>query len=248
MTQFLKSLNWSGPCLSLLEHMKSLDPEKPAILHIRHTERTSFAQEELVRQPDLYNPYALISTDTGKHAAVDFGASLPTSRQHVLFHTPVDRTLETAESICQGIRNTGGKAVLAGKFADLPVLDQKARTELARRRVLRYGIDVFPDGGAILWICGHNPTSLQKPSLEFSQEIARTNMDNLRNAPSNALHTYVSHDSWILTLMFHWFALLPDPDNVSFLGGFLMQLNTDGLQVWYRDKSRLYEYPYWWPT
>ena len=228
--------------------MNSLDPEKPAILHIRHTERTGYSQDELVRNPYLYNPYALASTDTWKQAAIDFGTSLPPSRLYVLFHTPVDRTLETAESICQGIRNVGGKAVVAGKFADLPLLDQKARNELARRRVLRYGVDAFPDGGAILWISGHNPTNLQKPSLEFSQEIARTNMNDLRNAASNALHIYVSHDNWILTLMFHWFALLPDPENVSFLGGFLMQPNTDGLQVWYGDESRLYEYPYWWPT
>jgi len=127
-------------------------------------------------------------------------------------------------------------------------LDQKARSELSRRRQLRYGIGAFPDGGAINWIAGLNPTNMQKPSQEFSQEIARINMNNLRNAPSNALHVYVSHDTYVLTLMFHWFALLPDPQNVQFLGGFLMQLNTDGLQVWFRDKSRLCEYPYWWPT
>jgi broad specificity phosphatase PhoE len=246
MTKLLATLNWSGPTLNLLKHMKNLNPDKPAILHIRHTERINFTQEELHGTGD-FSGYNLFSTDVGKQAAYDFGTSLPTNREYTIFHTPIDRTLETAESICQGIKSMGGKAMIAGKMSDLPILDQKARGELSRRRVLRYGIDAFPDGGAINWICGFNPPNLLKSSLEFAQELARTNMNNLRNAPSNALHVYVSHDMWVLTLMFHWFAVLPHPDGLPFLDGFLMQMNTDELQAWFRDKNRLYECPYWWP-
>ena len=129
-----------------MEHVKRLDPEKPAILHIRHTERAVLAEEDL-HSPSAFSAAAakLVSTDVGKQAAFDFGASLPTNREYTLFHTPVARTLETAEYICQGIRSSGGKAVVAGRMADSSVLDQKARSELSRRRQLRYGICAFPD-------------------------------------------------------------------------------------------------------
>jgi hypothetical protein len=248
VTEFLASQNWSGPCISLLKHMKSLNPDKPAILHIRHTERTSLTQEEILRSPSTYTPgYYLPSTDIGKQAAADFGASLPTDREYTLFHTHMDRTLETAESICQGIRSIGGKALIAGEMADIPVLDQKARNELSQKRVRKYGLDAYPDEGATNWICGLNPPNMVKPSLEFAQEIAWTNMDHLRNAQSNALHMYVSHDTWIHLLMFHWFAVLPDPNNAPFLGGFLMQFDSDDIHVWFRGESKLCEYPYWWP-
>jgi hypothetical protein len=245
VTQFLASLNWSGPCLSLLKHIENLDSEKPAILHIRHTERTAVTEEAVNHLDDL-DHQRLKSTNVGKQAAVDFGASLPTSRDYTLYHTYVDRALETAECIYQGIKNVGGKAVIAGSIPYWPVLDEKAKGELGRRRLLRYSFDAFPNRGTVNWISGLNPTNIMKPSLEFAQELARINMDNLRNAASNSLLLYVSHDQWVLTLMFHWFALLPQPEGLPFLDGFLMQLNNNGLQVWFRDKSRQYEYPYWW--
>ncbi len=37
----LESVEWSGPALSLLGHCTELDPDRPAIMHVRHTERTS---------------------------------------------------------------------------------------------------------------------------------------------------------------------------------------------------------------
>lgn len=127
-------------------------------------------------------------------------------------------------------------------------MDEKARSELSKRRLHRYGFDAFPDGGAINWICGFNPMSIIKPSLEFAQDIAKICIGDLRGAGSKDLLVYVSHDMWVLTLMFHWFALLPYTEGLPFLDGFVMQLYDDGLKVMYRDKTRLYEYPHWWPA
>ncbi len=88
---------------------------------------------------------------------------------------------------------------------------------------------------------------MQKPSLEYAQEIARVNMDNLRGALRMPWTCNVSHDMMVLALMFHWLAVFPHVDGLPFLDGFAMQLGSDELQAWFRDKSRRYEYPYWWP-
>lgn len=248
MTQFLASLNWSGPCLGLLEHMKSLDPEKPAILHIRHTARTFPGQGEYSR-PNGIDDRKHLSTDEGKQAAFFFGASMPAERRYTLFHTYVDRARETAEEVHRGILSAGGKSEIAGEIPYTSVTDWKANNEWVR--VLQQKQGPFPDGGFQLtcnWIAGHKPETIQRPSGEFAREYARITMQNLREAPSNAFHVYVSHDTVVLALMFHWFAELPYQDGLRFLDGFLTQPNTEGLQVWFRDKSRLYEYPYWWPN
>ncbi|MBM3292391.1 hypothetical protein FJY84_06900 [Candidatus Bathyarchaeota archaeon] len=51
----------------------------------------------------------------------------------------------------------------------------------------------------------------------------------------------------VLVLRFHWFAELPYTVGLPFLDGFIMHLNDDEIQVWHRDGSKYYEYPYWWP-
>lgn len=251
MTEFLASLKWSGPCLSLLRHMKSLDPEKPVILHIRHTERAEFAPEDFSRL-DSIDARRLVSTDVGKRAAFDFGASLPPGRQFTLFHSYMDRARETAEEVHRGILSVGGKAEIAGEIPRaraLSVVDWEANNEWIRVQQQKYG--PWPDGGfyqTCRWIAGHRPETIQRPSGEFTREYARIAVQNLREAPSHTFHIYVSHDTWVLALMFHWFAELPHQDGLRFLDGFLMQPETEGLRVWFRDTSRLCEYPYWWPN
>ncbi len=137
VTIFLESLPWSRPALNLINHVKNLNPNKPAILHIRHTERTSFTKEEVDGTGDI-SGYNLYSTDLGKEAAYHFGASLPTSREYKIFHTSIDRTLETVESIRRGIESNGGVASIAGRMAEMPILrsegekraEQEAITEI----------------------------------------------------------------------------------------------------------------------
>jgi hypothetical protein len=238
----LKSCNWSKPALHLLESTKQLDPNKPAILHIRHTERT------IANIDHNYNLNQMLSTDTGKRTANEFGSLLPLDRKIKLFYTYVDRSRETTEAIHKGIKDAGGISELVGVIPNRAVVDIVEQAKLIRTIQSR---NEYSEDGAYyvtcLWIAGLIPTTVFKPSLEFAKQYAEITVGNLKNASTDELHVYVTHDSTVLNLIFHWFGLPPYGDGCRFLEGFLMQLGDDGMNVWLRDKDEVYPYPYWWP-
>ena len=238
----LTSLDWSGPARHLLESTRELDQDKPAVMHIRHTERT-------IRNIDQYfNLNQMLSTDTGKRAANEFGSLLPLDRKIKLYHTYIDRSRETAEEIHKGVKDAGGISEFAGVIPHRAVVDITEQANFIRSIQSR---KEYAEDGAYyvtcLWTAGLIPTNIFTPSFEFAKKYAEYTLGNLRNASSDELHVYVTHDSTVLTLIFHWFGLPPYSDGIRFLGGLLMQVCDDGLHVWLRDRHQVYEPPYWWP-
>lgn len=237
MPRVLTAVEWGQPALSLLRHTQSLNSLKPAVLHIRHTARTQATKGTDGR--------TLVSTPMGRQAAVEFGESLPKNRRYKLYHTYMDRARETAEEIHRGITESGGVSEIAGRIEFMIILDRRADMEWTQSQ--RY----FPEDGAYhktcQWLAGLIPEENLKPSMELAHEISKITTANLVGAPSDAFHIYISHDIWILALMFHWFGVPPHPGGLRFLDGFLMQLDENQMNVWFRDVSESHEYPHWWP-
>jgi hypothetical protein len=240
----LSSLDWSGPAIRLLESMRELDPKNPVVMHIRHTTRSTVSKADL--EQNKYDQRILLSTPLGIQAAVKFGSNLPQDREYTLYHTYMDRTKETAEGIRNGIIDSGGSANIAGVIPYAMTVDPEASNRLILRRKW-YEKDGGYDG-ACHWIAGLVPETIFRPSIEFAKEYANISMSNLRGVSSDAFHIYVSHDTLILALIFHWFGVAPYSDGVRFLEGLLMQVCDDGLHVWLRDRHKVYEPPYWWPS
>ena len=240
----LASVDWGRPAEYLLESARRLKSGVPAVMHIRHTARTGASKSELT-QVSKFDGRALLSTPLGIQASIEFGSSLPKDREYTLFHTYMDRARETAEGIHRGIIDAGGRAEIGGKIPYATVLDWEANNRWLQSKKW------FPEDGAYSsacqWLAGLVPKTIIRSSGEFAGEIARINMENLKGAPSNAFHIYVSHDTWILALIFHWFGVPPYADGVRYLEGFLLQVGEDGLNVWLRDRNELFELPYWWP-
>jgi hypothetical protein len=239
----LASVDWGGPSRRLLESTKELEPGKPAVMHIRHTARTTIFDEEHERGSKWFDSQTFRSTPTGIQAAVEFGSFLPSDRNYTIYHTYIERTRETAEAVSQGIIGAGCKVRVAGDVAYSWVVDVEGNNRWLRSQK--------PQDGAYsttcLWIAGLVPETIRTSSWVFAKEYARVTMMNLRRASSDVFHIYVSHDTLVAALIFHWFGLPPYGDGIRFLEGFLMQVRGDGLHVWLRDRSMVYNLPYWWP-
>jgi len=244
MTTTLESMVWGGPARQLLECAKDLEPGKPAVMQIRHTARNTVTKEQAQRDPK-FDGRSLPSTNEGIQAAIDFGSSLPKSRSYTLYNTYVERTLETAQGIMRGMKNSGIKAQLGGKIPCDIHLDPEASFQWAKKQKW------FPEYGAYnttcKWIAGLRPTSVLRPSADYSREVAGIVVGNLVGVSGDAFHLYVSHDNWVQALVFHWFGVPPEVGGLRYLDGFLVQFVDDEMRVWFRGKCDAFDYPYWWP-
>ena len=227
----------------MLESIGGLESGKPAVMHIRHTERNTVTRDEAQQNPSYDK--ILHSTPIGIKAAIDFGSSLPKDRRYTLYHTYFDRAREAAEAIQRGILDIGSCAEMGGVIPCKTQLDPEANAIWAKRQ--RW----FPEDGGYnvtcQWIAGLRSSISLKPSSEYSFEMARITVENLRGVPPDAFHLYVSHDDWVQVLLFHWFGVLPRMGGLRFLDGFVMQLLDDEIKVWFKGSCDKYDYPYWWP-
>jgi hypothetical protein len=232
----LESARWGKPALQLLSQCSELDPQRPAVMHVRHTERVNSFKGSDGR---------MASTSSGREAAAEFGTSLPLNRRYRLFHTYLERTHETTEEMHRGIVKAGGGAELCGEIRPLKTLDLEAFQRWIQSH--RW----FPEDGGYNatchWIAGLIPETIREPSMSFARGMAEIQMNNLLGAQSDAFHIYVSHDTWVQALIFHWFGVPPHPGGLRFLDGFLMQFLDEGIRAWFRGGCDVFDYPPWWP-
>jgi hypothetical protein len=232
----LETTRWGKPALQFLSQCNELDPQRPAVMHVRHTERFNSFKGSDGR---------MASTPSGREAAAEFGGKLPMNRCYRLFHTYLDRTRETVVETQRGIVKGGGCAELCGEIRPLKTLDLEAFQRWIQSR------GWFPEDGGYHatchWIAGLIPETIRDPSISFARGMAEITMNNLLDAQSNAFHIYVSHDTWVQTLIFHWFGVPPHPAGLRFLDGFLMQSLDGGIRAWFGGRCEVYDYPHWWP-
>ncbi len=238
MSGVISRVAWGESARSLLVSAKELEPGKPAIIHIRHTERPGITGA---------NSNVLLSTPEGKAAAVEFGESLPAGRSYRLYHTVVDRSRETAEAIRDGIRSRGSRAIMAGEFPFRTSFNPQAMDDYIDRVIKRCGDeDVAVAEMMNRWLAGLSPPEVFRPSGEFARMIAEYAIIRLETAPPDCVDIYVTHDTWVGACLFHWFGLPMPADGVRFLDGYLLQPLGDEMAVWYRGKAMRVEYPHWW--
>ena len=237
----LETLEWSGPALALLSHCAKLDPGRPAVLHIRHTERTSL-------DLDGSSGDDMLSTQAGIAAAKEFGSRLPRDRIYRMFHTYVQRAKETADAIRDGINSLGGQ-VEAGEIVPFRYSIDRVAIQGYLKKVremcgseaqtsVRFTND---------WLTGLvTPQDCILPSIVFAKNVSDYTLKKLESATPNTLDIYVSHDTYVGNIMFHWFGVPVHQDGVCFMDGFLLQLYDDKMVVSYRDNGAVLDYPRWW--
>jgi hypothetical protein len=234
MDKILNQVEWRKPSLSLLSHLQDLIKDKPAVMIIRHSERSRLkSRAEALKVP---------LTARGKQAAYDFGSFLPTDRVYRIYHSRVNRVQETAEKIQEGIQSLNVKAEVKG------VLTVLGEPYWEFDKILSY---VWRDGGAFIfnWLSNRYPSWEIECSNLFAQRVASEIMNNLQTADSDTFDIYVSQAVIIPTLLFHWFGqeILP-LGQVRFLEGFVMQFEEGKMSVIFNDGRKEILLPYWWKS
>jgi hypothetical protein len=238
MADVLAKVNWGESARSLLAVAAALEPGKPAMIHIRHTERPG------VTGP---NSNTLLSTPNGREAAIEFGERLPSGKKYRLTHTMVARSKETAEAIRDGIRRKDGRAEIAGMFPFRTSFDPQAMDDYIDYVVKKCGDEDTAVAEMMnRWLAGLSPPNVFRPSSEFARMVAEYVILRLETATPDTLDVYVTHDTWVGSCLFHWFGIPMPLDGVRFLDGYLLQPLDEEMAVWFRGKAMRIEYPYWW--
>jgi len=238
MGHTLSTVKWGEHACGLLHSVSELEFGRPALIHIRHTERPG------VTGP---NSNTLLSTPIGREASIEFGEELSRNRSYRIYHTLVDRSRETAEAICDGIRRNGAEVEIAGVFPFRTVYDPQAMDDYIDRVVKRCGDEDTAVAEMMnRWLAGLSPPDVFRPSIEFARMVAEYAILRLETGTSDTIDVYVTHDTWVGATLFHWFGIPIPLDGVGFLDGYLMQPLEEEMAVWFRGRAMRIEYPHWW--
>jgi len=243
MSSILETVEWGKPAQTLLSYCNQVNPELPIIMHIRHTERPK-ATEETMKQAQKNGTSPLYSTERGKQAAYEFGQKLPKNKIYNIYHSPVKRTIETAEKIHEGLLSQKAVSKIKGVFFSANYNKQK-QFEYLKRDIIDSG---QPNARQyfINHVNGHFPPWEIEPALLVAKRHAFMMMKNVKNASPENWDIYVSHDTVCSLFLFYWFGVMPDERWIEFLDGFIMQLSDDRMHVFTKDGKKEAYYPYWW--
>ena len=239
MTSILENVEWGARVQQLLHHVRDLDPEKPAVIQIRHSERPE------VNLQSMQTNFSTPLTERGEKAAYQFGLDLPKERSYHLYHTDVDRTISTAEKIYQGVNDNSGVSEVKGEIPLAMTIDGAAVSQIFREMKKHYDEAEMAQAFTYRWTTGRYPPWVLMPSIEFAQIGASMIVKNLSDAGKRDVHIWVSHDSWVAAFLMHWLGESCF-DWVTFMDGFILQFNEDTITYYFRDKKKDIKYPYWW--
>jgi len=190
----------------------------------------------------------MLSTSSGIAAATEFGARLPIDRRYRLYHTYVQRARETAGAIRDGIVSRGGSAEIVEVVPFKYSIDRVAVNRyLNKVRERCRSEDETSVGFTNDWLAGLvTPPSCILPSYDFARNVADYTLKKFDSATADTIDIYVSHDTYVGSVMFHWFGVPVHKDGIDFLDGFLLQQGDKGMVVWFRNKRLVLDYPHWW--
>ena len=247
MNSVLASVEWGKPALSLLSQVKTIDTSKPSIMLIRHSER-----------PQGF--YASL-TETGKQASYEYGTHLTYYNKVRLYHTYLERTIETAQQIHKALTEQGIMSQIADSVNLRTVNDPNKARDNMIQVLSSYGITGIPTPeqekilmskpdnprkrNFLRWVSGHYTPKDIRPSLDFVQQLTAILMINLESAEQDSLDLYVCHDTWIAALLLHWCGIIPEIW-VNYLEGFVVQPYEDKLKLVLPSGKMDVNYPHWW--
>ena len=229
MSSILKTTDWGRSTLLFLSQLKTFDSNQPAVIHMRHSMWPMNSEF-----PDL--------TEDGIEAAYEYGTLLPKNKNYRIFHTPRNRTEQTANQIVKGLALNGVK-VESVKPINLSYSIDSTKGVLYHRR--ERDLIGIHQSFFYSWIGGRYPPHEILPLISFARNAASLTLKNLETAKPDTIDIYVSHEYWVAAFLYAWFGL--EPINwVPFLDGFLFQSLDERMKVLYRGRSIELYYPYWW--
>jgi len=209
----------------LLQTTKTLNAATSTALFLRHAERYELT--------DYRTSFAVELTPNGKQMAERFGNQLPVNKPVRLFHSPLKRCRQTAEGIARGATAAGLAVEFVGEQPILGVgfiLDEAKTEKLA----MHYGLDFIR-----AWFSGQIGSDVIKPPRQIAQEYLEYLAARLsEDALPGRLDIHVSHDWNTMVLRELMLGIRHEEAGwLDYLDGLAIQMEHNGLQVFYREHT-----------
>jgi hypothetical protein len=234
----LSGLSWTKEARDLLSVLHGLSLQDSAMVFLRHSQR-----EEPQAWKDVLNAPL---TSLGVEMARIFGENLPQTRSYRIYHSRIERCATTAKLIQTGFisKITDGFTMeMGGYMPELTefYMDPLAFEQMTKRDNIRFVRN---------WLAGFYPTSEMESALFYAQRVAHVIIPNhtrwcTTKAPGG-IDLYISHDFNILVLRALWTGLFPTDNWISYLGGFIIVLHPDDMDIYYEGRHERVPYPHWW--
>lgn len=200
---------------------------RPVAATLRHAERHAITDPARPELPEL--------TPGGHAMAEEFGAELTGFACVRLFHSPVLRCQQTAESIARGVRRIGGRAELCGAQEPLGIGYTRDRYEFGRL------FELHGEHFVRLWCDDALPPHVLDSATACSAQIVDYIRRRLEEhaAGVGALDLHVSHDINIMAVREKTLGVRHEEAGwLGFLDGVTLSAGERGLRVAFRDQVR----------
>ena len=223
---------WTRQARAIVNGLKEFPEDSRITLVLRHSHRkTSTHAEKLSR---------LRLTPQGHGIAKIFGKFLPRERPVRIYHSIVERCVETAENVLSGFEQEGGTGEIMGSLESLYNIGKDAHFIISK------AIEHAGKGFLTRWAAGLYPPEKIHSFSNYAMESAKEIWSLHEEGPENSLNVHVSHDLSIMGFRFGWFGLFSHEWWVSFLGGFAFTLEDGHVLLLDQGKLVKKDIPHWW--
>lgn len=224
--------DWTKEARLLIQGFEEFSDNPNLIMFLRHSHRESITNVEEMANLGL--------TEQGKEVARILGGKIPTNKTIRLHYSAIPRCKETARNILRGFKDNGGKGKLKGPL--LPLYQVEGDVDYIVEQIFSN-----PDEQLInRWAAGHFPSEKIQPLHIYSHKLAKIVFNMVKEAPSNNIDIFVTHDLQVMALRFSWFGLEPKDYWTSYLGGFLISKTPLETKLISNGKILTVKTPYWW--
>lgn len=217
----------------LLETIRTLPPEGNSAIFLRHAKRFPIL--------DAADPTLAEITPDGAIAAEAFGARMSGFEHVRLFHSPIKRCRQTAESIARGLGSTGCAVEIVGAEPTLGV-DYILDLKEAGRLTVLHG-----DHFVRLWFTGQIAPNIIRAAAHIAAEklLYLTRRMDEPSTRGRRLDVHVSHD-WNVIILRELMLSIRHEDAgwLTFLDGLAFSSRPTGLHAFYRDRSLMKPMPW----
>lgn len=224
--------DWTIQARKIIEAITEFPEESKIILVLRHSHRNNPTENEKIHELKL--------TPQGHQIAKIFGQNLPKRRTIRLFHSVVERCIETAEDILTGFESIGGTGTLNGSLTPL----------FHAGTVPKFFLNVFKNESPVefihRWAIGFYSPQVITPFQTYCQNAAEIIWKGVKSAQEKGIDIYITHDIFLLSLRYGWFGIPPDQDWIPFLGGIAFVLNQNEINLFDKDRFLSIPNPDWW--
>jgi broad specificity phosphatase PhoE len=200
--------------------------KRPYSVLIRHAERFPFT--------DYGNEPVL--TQQGHNDAYELGREIAPLAPFRIFHSPIERCLQTALGICRGVREQKKDCEVSGVIELLgPSLFMVDREGIMR------ALEENEAGFLRLWFDGKISENIIVPMEKAAQRMLSFMIDQLSGDSVTTIN--VSHDWVILALLERYFPLRYEQmEYPGFLSGVVALRDRDNILLLYEERSCRIEY------